>query len=489
MKTYGMQQHGSTRRTGGEMRALAWVARHPLFVLVPALFLWGTVAWGPLPVLLIAAGLVGAVLGWYRSHPATFDVWAAPVLRTAWRRWTVYRGGRWRAVLDDCELSKDDRRTGGTTYPAIKRVRAVTPSIDTVHVKMARGQDLRLWTDRLPALTEALCAERVALTRLRPGVVAIVVERRMPFRELIDATVMPETSGEVDVYAVVIGEDEYGRPFPLRVRGKHLLVVGGSGAGKSGPMWNGLRGLAPMIRDGLVRVTMIDLKGGTETERGAAAFHRWATAMEQAVVALTEFRDSMKTRQAWMRKHQVRTCPITVETPLELLVIDEMAMLTAYGARDLVRKALALLAEILTQGRAADHTVWGFVQEPTKDVIDVRDLFNHRLCLGVNAASHVDMALGEGARERGALADEIPGDLDHAGIGFAINPTTRLPVRFRAGLVEDHQIDEFTRFATTPTAPTGEVLPFPTPTNTNTTDTDTDGSDHDGRDDGEEHAS
>ena len=481
-----MPRHGHTARSvraaGREFQALAWLLRHPLFVLVPALVVWALVTWGWLTIALITAGLGLGLLGWHRGHPATFDHYAAPVLRTSWRRWTTYRGARWRAVLDDCDLSKDDRRTGAVIYPQIKRVRAVTPSIDTLHVKIARGQDLWLWTDRLPALTEALCAERVALTRLRPGVVTIVVERREPFRELIDATPMPETSAQVDVYAVVIGEDEYGRPFPLRIRGKHLLVVGGSGAGKSGPMWNALRGLAPMIRDGLVRVTMIDLKGGTETQRGAQAFHRWATTMDDAVAALTEFRDSMKTRQAWMRRNRIRTCPITVETPLELLVIDEMAMLTAYGARNLVKDALGLLAEILTQGRAADHTVWGFVQEPTKDVIDVRDLFNHRLCLGVNAASHVDMALGDGARDRGALADEIPGDLDHAGIGFAINPVTRLPVRFRAGLVEDHEIDDFARFVTAP-ATTGEVLPFP---HTHTS-TDTDRPER--RNDGEEHAS
>lgn len=453
----------SLRSTGREFKALGWLLRHPLFALVPAGLLWGLAAWGWVPVTLVLLGVLAGVLGWYRAHPATFDQWAAPVLRTTWRRWTAYRGGRWRALLDDCDLVHQHRRTGTIVCPQIKRVRSVSPSIDTLQVRMARGQDVRLWTDRLPALTEALCAERVALTRLRPGVLSVVVERTMPFRDVVDATPMPETSAEVDVYAIVIGEDEYGRPFPMRVRGKHWLTVGGSGAGKSGPMWDGLRGLAPMIRDGLVRVTMIDLKGGTETERGQAAFHRWATTLAEAIEALTAFRDSMKDRQAWMRAHRVRSCPITVETPLEILVIDEMAMMTAYGERKLVHVALGLLAEILTQGRAADHTVWGFVQEPTKDVLDVRDLFNLRLCLGVNAASHVDMALGDGARDRGALADEIPGDLDHAGIGFAINPITRMPVRFRAGLVEDHEIDDFARYAT-PAAP-GHLLAFPhTPT-------------------------
>ena len=72
----------------------------------------------------------------------------------------------------------------------------------------------------------------------------------------------------------------------------------------------------------------------------------------------------------------------------------------------------------------------------------MRDLFTTRVCLGVTTASHVDMVLGDGARDRGALADEIPGDPRHAGIGFTIDPITRLPVRFRAAYVTDPDIDE-----------------------------------------------
>jgi S-DNA-T family DNA segregation ATPase FtsK/SpoIIIE len=117
-------------------------------------------------------------------------------------------------------------------------------------------------------------------------------------------------------------------------------------------------------------------------------------------------------------------------------------MATAYGDRSLVREALRLLAEILTQGRAADCSVMAFVQEPSKDVVEVRDLFTTKICLGVTTAVHVDMALGDGARDKGALADEIPGDEAHAGIGFAIAPGSRLPVRLRAGLVTDRDIAE-----------------------------------------------
>ncbi|WP_300014964.1 hypothetical protein [Pseudonocardia sp.] len=155
-----------------------------------------------------------------------------------------------------------------------------------------------------------------------------------------------------------------------------------------------------------------------------------------------------------------RRLPVEPATPLELVMIDEMAMLTAYGERGDVREALRLLAEILTQGRACLVSVIGYVQEPSKDVIDVRDLFTTRVCLGVTTASHVDMVLGDGARERGALADEIPGDERHAGIGFVIDAGSRLPVRFRAAFVSDDEIDELVQRCT-PWARPGDVIEMP----------------------------
>ena len=448
---------------------LVWLCRHPLMLVVPVLAVLADRAWGSAAVGYGLAALVAVLVVWWRAHPASFDRWPAPRLRSARRRWTVYRGRRWARVLDDCELTRENRRTGQILCPRVVRVRSVTPSIDTVLVRMVRGQDLQSWTDRIPALADALSAERVAVSRRRPGVLTVIVERRNPFAHPVDAALIPESSAEVDLARLDVGDNEYGGAFLLNLRGHRLLVVGASGAGKSSLLWNPLRAIGPMIRDRLVRVWMIDLKGGTETERGQALFHRWATSMATAVELLTDFRDSMLDRQAWMREQRVRRCEITAETPYELLMIDELAMLTAYGDRSGVRDALRLLAEILTQGRAADHGVAGYVQEPTKDVVDVRELFDTRICLGVTAASHVDMALGDGARDRGALADEIPGDPDHAGIGFVIDPHSRLPIRFRAGLVVDDEIDELaTRCAPTDPhagspsgADDGDVVPFP----------------------------
>jgi DNA segregation ATPase FtsK/SpoIIIE, S-DNA-T family len=434
-----------TRPVGAEFRALAWMFRHPLIVATPIVLAFAAVRLGLMVVAAMVALFVVGLATWWRAHPPSYDRLIAPRVRSVWRRWVTYRGRRWAKTLGACELTRDHRHSNCQLVPRVLHVRAVTPSIDAVRVRMVPGQDLRAWTDRLPALADALGVHQVAATRHRPGVLALVVERRMPFTFTIPATTIPELSADVDLTAVVIGEDEYGRPFTLRVRGKHFLGVGATGAGKSGLMWNPLRAVGPMIRDGLLRVWMVDLKGGMETAAAQPLFHRWATTGPDAIELLTAFRDSMVSRQTTLREQGLRRSEITPDTPYELLVIDELAMATAYGDRSTVREALRLLAEIMTQGQSTDHSVLAYVQEPSKDVVEVRDLFTTRVCLGVTAASHVDMALGDGARDRGALADEIPGDPEHAGIGFAIAPGSRLPVRLRAGLVTDSDITELVR--------------------------------------------
>ena len=440
----GPARHGTraTRPPGREFQAAAWLARHPGFIAAPLLGLGLALSLGPLITAAALAVLMAGVTVWGRAHPASFDRFAAPHLRAAWRRWTVYRGRRWTQLMSDCGLTREHRHSGEQLVPRVLRVRSSSSTIDTVYVRMVRGQDVAFWQERASVLYEALIAHRVAITRHRPGVVAVVIEWELPFTRTIPAPDIPEQADDVDLGAVEIGDNERGEPFTAPLVGGHRLVAGASGSGKGSILWSTLRGVGPCLRDGVVRVWMVDLKGGVETEQGAPLFHRYATSMAEALELLAEFRDAMRDRQDDMREQNIRACTPSAATPVELLVIDEMAMLTAYGDRTSVREALRLLAEVMTQGRASLFAVHGYLQEPSKDVVDVRELFTQRICLGVTAASHVDMVLGEGARERGALADEVPGDARHAGIGFVIDRGSRLPVRFRAAFVSDDGIAE-----------------------------------------------
>src|SRR4051812_12857437 len=120
-RTTGTVRHtsvrGSTRQTGAELRALGWLCPHPLFALLPLLAVLAVRAWGPVVAGYGLAGLVAALAMWWRASPASFDRWAAPRIRSAWRRWTIYRGRRWAGLLDECEHTRDHRRTGATLCP------------------------------------------------------------------------------------------------------------------------------------------------------------------------------------------------------------------------------------------------------------------------------------------------------------------------------------------------------------------------------------
>lgn len=86
----------------------------------------------------------------------------------------------------------------------------------------------------------------------------------------------------------------------------------------------------------------------------------------------------------------------------------------------------------------------------------MRGLFSTKIALRLDEASYVDMTLGEGVRDRGAFADQIP---DHMpGVACIKRDGTRESLRVRAGCTSDDDIAELVRFATSTDA---DILDFP----------------------------
>ena len=97
-----------------------------------------------------------------------------------------------------------------------------------------------------------------------------------------------------------------------------------------------------------------------------------------------------------------------MEFPFLVVLVDELAFLTAYQPdRDLRKRAEAAIATLTSQGRSVGVCVVGALQDPRKDVISLRNLFSTRIALRLDESDQVDMVLGDGARDRGALADQI----------------------------------------------------------------------------------
>ncbi|HVV11812.1 FtsK/SpoIIIE domain-containing protein [Amycolatopsis sp.] len=447
------------------LKGLGWVVKeivtHPrttLTVLVLAAW-WHWVGWQSLAI--AAATVTVVLLSWRRFHLVSFDQWAGRVLRSWWQRWMVY-APKLPGWLHACGLSvKDDtipvdltvslvgrkKITRNREHQSVRipRVRGVKsgPSWDEVRVELVPGQKPEDFDEAARALASARKVQRCQVREIAPNVVSIDFQRR----DLLAAPVpVPALGTAVDVRRVWAGRTEYGQDWhlPLYGSGSHTLTAGASGAGKNSVMWCPLASIAPAIRDGLVRVSGIDPKG-MELAYGRGIFHRYAVTAKDALAVLDDLVAAMDARKAEFAG-RVRTVPVSQEHPLELLEFDEIGALTRYvdrKTRDAIVERVALLT---TQGRALGFTVRGYVQEPTKETVPVRELFPRRICLRVTAKSHVGMVLGDRAYERGAWANRI--EESAAGVGYVWGEGLREPLRVRAGWVPDEMVKTLETFVT-----------------------------------------
>ncbi|THV30042.1 FtsK/SpoIIIE domain-containing protein [Glycomyces paridis] len=439
-----MSEHHSKskRKTGLEWRAAAWAARHPVLSTgVPALGYAAATA----PEITVAAAGTGlaAAIAWGRAHPDSFDSLVMPQVRALRRRWLslTYTGPAWRRNMREAGLVREHPSTGQVLVPRILRLRSYSAAVETVWVKLLKGQTLKHWTDAAEVLAACFNAERVTVERIAPTKLALVVQRREPFTYTIPAPAVPGSVEEVDLSAVHFGFDEFGREWTESVVNNHLLVAGASGSGKNSVLWTPLFSLAPMIAEGSVRLWLCDPKQ-VELAVAEPIAHRYASGEEASAEVVAEFLEDQQATQAKLHEQGLRKFTPSAETPLNILLVDELGAVLAY-ASDRMRMARNRqgMALVGSQGRATGHVMWGAVQEPTKDTVPVRDLFTLRVCLRVTAAVHPEMVLGDGARTRGALADEIPNIPETAGIGFKVAERTRTPVRVRAAYPTDADLE------------------------------------------------
>jgi len=410
-----------------------WLAHRPTLVAVVAAaglvgLKAGLVVLGALAVV-TAAGL--AV--WWRLRPSSFHRSAGRVLLGLWRSFWAY-GVRWRTAM---MLSGLGGRFDGDEYlPRVVRVRAGRYA-DRVTVRMVVGQHSADWARRLDALAHGFGARscQVREVRRRPGYIDLLVGRRDPLAAVVPALPVPEAC---DLGAVPVGRREDGAPWTVRLRGSHTLIGGVTGAGKGSVLWSLIRSLGPGVRDGLVRLWVLDPKGGMELAAGAPLFERFAydtpgelaTVLEDAVAVM----DARATRlRGVTRLHEP-----SLDEPLIVVVVDELASLTAYAERDDRRRINAALPLLISKGRAVGVVVVAALQDPRKEVVQFRDLFPTRIALAMVEPEQTDLVLGKGARQRGADCSRIP--LTTPGIGWVWCDGENEPSRVRAGWVTDDDI-------------------------------------------------
>jgi len=195
--------------------------------------------------------------------------------------------------------------------------------------------------------------------------------------------------------------------------------------------------MLPAIAGGWVQVWALDPKR-MELSFGRALFTRYAD-QAAAMVELLEAAVAEMHNRAAQFAGRTRTFTSSTAFPFLVVLVDELAFLTAYQPdRDLRKRAEAAIATLTSQGPSVGVWVVGAPQDPRKDVISLRNLFPTRVALRLDESDQVDMVLGDGARDRGALADLIsPLPQTGSGVGYVRLEASPDPVRVRAAYVTD----------------------------------------------------
>jgi len=426
---------------------LAWaIIKRPLLALPVAAFAGLVVLVGMHDAQALTIYALVGLLVWRRAHRASFQRLVGRRLRSGWRRWWVYER-RWRSTMTLSGLGKRMR----LRRDAVPRIEKVTSTRwgDRVLVRLLLGQCTEDFERAAPELAHSFGASSCRVREDRPARLWLEFSTRDPLREPVPALPVCE---DVDLEAVAIGRREDGEPWRVKVLGTHILVAGMTGAGKGSVLWSLLRGLGPEIRDGRVAVWAIDPKGGMELGPGRPLYARFAVPSledldapyEQIAVLLEDAVGVMQRRAQGLADGLVRKHVPTIEEPLIVVLIDEIANLTAYltdrKVKERINRALGLL---LTQGRAVGVCVVGALQDPRREVMVLRNLFPDKVGLRLDGPLEIDMVLGDSAREQGAYCDRIPASLP--GVGYVRVDGVREPTRVRAGHVTDEDIAAMVR--------------------------------------------
>ena len=257
--------------------------------------------------------------GW--SAPEWFARFVAvPVLD--WLRWCFYRR-RWKAAMTLAGLAPDYR--GQPMLPVLDRVRRAG-AVDLVRAGLVTGQAPADFEARAENLAHAFGARLCRIRAAAPGVVVLELVRADTLADPIPA--LPVT-GEVDLAGLPVGRCEDGTPWRLRLAATHVLIAGATGSGKGSVIWSLIRALLPAIASGLgaglgagsqadgavVRpgpVLPVRLPGG----------RRWWSCWRP--------RSPRCTTGPGSSAAVTRTFTPSVEFPFVVVLVDELAFLTAY---------------------------------------------------------------------------------------------------------------------------------------------------------------
>jgi S-DNA-T family DNA segregation ATPase FtsK/SpoIIIE len=386
---------------------------------------------------------------WSVLHWPSFRRLAIPAVRDYYRRQTIYRHD-WHKRMVACGVAK--REGTEMKVPKIQNV-SCSEYFDHVRVKLLPGQSRamvqKMTGELAPTFNSEVC--RVRKVHGKPRMVRLDFQRKDALADVIPPFPIP-IDEPVDLEAVPMGRTEYGDTWLLNLVGTHIVIGGATGSGKASVLWSMLRGIAPAIRDGLVEVWAFDPKGGMELGHGKPMFTRyWGENADIPDMAegLHELTEVVKARSVKHAEDMSRKHHPTVDDPLILCVIDELADLTQYPDKK-VRDAMIGDVEFgLRRARSVGVSYVMALQKVAKQgSIPFRDLIPDGIALRLDESWMVDAILGPGAYGRGADCPEIPGkpgpgqSIDGRGVAYITQMGDPEPLRVRASYPTDADLAE-----------------------------------------------
>jgi S-DNA-T family DNA segregation ATPase FtsK/SpoIIIE len=269
-----------------------------------------------------------------------------------------------------------------------------------------------------------------------------------PHAQPIQLPPHPQIGGASINKRLPLGLFEDGQPVGVLVKGRHVLIGGTTGAGKSGLVTVLLADLTE-CRD--VAIWGVDLKGGMELGPWRGCLAALATTAREAVEVLRAGVIELNHRAELLATSGRRDWQPTSEHQALVIVIDEYA--------ELPDEAKELADSIARRGRAVCVTLLVATQRPTQAAMGtataIRSQMDVRICLRVRERRDVDLILGQGALHAGWVAHT----LDQPGKFLISSPEHQIARPARGYLVTD---EEVTRRAATNTPLRPPAPPSPT---------------------------
>ena len=306
---------------------------------------------------------------------------------------------------------------------------------------LARGQTITNVVAKIPAIESGLGTFRGAV-RVYPTPDDLANRCEIRVLDLdphAGAIPWPGPSVTSITQPIDLGPFEDATPCHVLFMGRHGLLGGATGSGKSGGL-NVLMGNLVACRD--VVIWAIDLKKGMELKPWASCLARLATTPEQAVALLRDAVAILEARAELLAAAGKRNWEISPDTPALVIIIDEYAELA-----DEAPDAMGDTDSIARLGRAVAVTLIAATQRPTQKAMGqgaVRSQMDLRICFRVRERKDVDLVLGQGMLRVGWDAH----NLNAPGKFLVSAPEHDTPKRARAYLLTDQVVtDTAARYA------------------------------------------